>query len=298
MNAEFITYHNTANDASADSEIRYMNNNNNSVSYHFAIDDKEVVQGVPVNRNAWHCGDGNGKGNRKSIGVEVCYSKSGGDRYHKAEKLANIFVAQLLHKRGWSTDRVKPHQHWSGKFCPHRILSENRWNATLQDIQQELNKLNSVKTSSKPTQTSKPVTNLGLVDYMASKKMDSSFANRAKLATQYGIKNYKGTAEQNALLLTKLQASNTTTKPKDPVKTKEELSVSEAKKLQTQIDELNKVVKTKQNIVSGDTPDPSHAESWKWLKEVGLTNGQRPHEDLTREQFATILKRFYDLLKK
>ncbi|MGE7094387.1 hypothetical protein ACQKII_23735 [Lysinibacillus sp. NPDC048646] len=27
-----------------------------------------------MNRNAWHCGDGRGTGNMKSIGVEICYS--------------------------------------------------------------------------------------------------------------------------------------------------------------------------------------------------------------------------------
>jgi N-acetylmuramoyl-L-alanine amidase len=142
MNAEYITFHNTANDASAENEINYMIGNNNQVSYHYAIDDKEVVQGIPVNRNAWHCGDGNGIGNRKSIGVEVCYSKSGGDRYYKAEALAIKFIAQLLHERGWGVDRVKQHNHWSGKNCPHRVRAESRWQQVLDSINEELSRLN------------------------------------------------------------------------------------------------------------------------------------------------------------
>lgn len=78
MDAEYITIHNTANDASAANEISYMIGNTSSTSFHFAVDDKEVIQGLPLNRNAWHTGDGtNGTGNRKSIGVEICYSKSG-----------------------------------------------------------------------------------------------------------------------------------------------------------------------------------------------------------------------------
>ncbi len=44
--------------------------------FHIAVDDKEAVQGIPLERNAWHCGDGGGNGNRKSIGVEICYSLS------------------------------------------------------------------------------------------------------------------------------------------------------------------------------------------------------------------------------
>ena len=51
-----IVVHNTANDASANNEISYMRTNNNETSFHFAIDDKEVVQGIPLNRNAWHAG--------------------------------------------------------------------------------------------------------------------------------------------------------------------------------------------------------------------------------------------------
>lgn len=218
MNAEYITYHNTYNDAMAQSEINYMNSNNNQVSYHFAVDDKEVVQGLPLNRNGWHCGDGgSGTGNRKSIGVEVCYSKSGGSKYYAAEKLANKFIAQLLHERGWGIDRVKKHQDWSKKYCPHRILSEGRWNATLKDIQNELNKLKGKPTtSSKPTQKpSKPSTkpstgSLGLVDYMNSKKMNSNYSNRKKLAAKYGIKGYKGTASQNTQLLAKIKGGKPT----------------------------------------------------------------------------------------
>ncbi|WP_458732417.1 N-acetylmuramoyl-L-alanine amidase [Bacillus subtilis] len=148
MNAEYITIHNTANDASAAGEISYMIGNTSSTSYHFAVDDKEVVQGIPTNRNAWHTGDGtDGPGNRKSIGVEICYSKSGGAKYYAAEKLAIKFVAQLLKERGWGIDRVRKHQDWNGKFCPHRILSEGRWDDVKAAIEKELKALGG-KTSS------------------------------------------------------------------------------------------------------------------------------------------------------
>ncbi|WP_426616429.1 N-acetylmuramoyl-L-alanine amidase [Bacillus velezensis] len=139
MKAEYITIHNTANDASAANEISYMKNNSSSTSFHFAVDDKQVIQGIPTNRNAWHTGDGtNGTGNRKSIGVEICYSKSGGPKYKAAEKLAIKFVAQLLKERGWGIDRVRKHQDWNGKYCPHRILAEGRWEQVKVAIEKEL----------------------------------------------------------------------------------------------------------------------------------------------------------------
>lgn len=55
-----------------------------------------------------------------------------------------------------------------------------------------------------------------VVDYLVSKKIDSSFNNRKKLATKYGIKNYTGTASQNTQLLNKLKGgkSTGTSKPK------------------------------------------------------------------------------------
>lgn len=76
-----IIVHNTANDASARNEIKYMESNNHSTSFHYVVDDKEVVQGIPLDRNSWNTGDGaNGKGNREGISIEICYSKSGGSR--------------------------------------------------------------------------------------------------------------------------------------------------------------------------------------------------------------------------
>lgn len=131
MTPEFICVHNTANDAPAKNEISYMVTNNLQTSFHFAVDDKEIWQGLPLNRNGWHAGDGaNGTGNRKSIGIEICYSKSGGVRFTQAEERAAKLIAQLLKERGWGIDRVKKHQDFSGKNCPHRTLSLG-WNRYL-----------------------------------------------------------------------------------------------------------------------------------------------------------------------
>lgn len=89
MTVKWIVIHNTANDASAQNEVKYMQSNNNPISFHFAVDDKEIIQCLPLNRNAWNAGDGfkdNG-GNKCGIGIEICYSKSGDDRFLKAEKM-------------------------------------------------------------------------------------------------------------------------------------------------------------------------------------------------------------------
>ncbi|EHO1190903.1 N-acetylmuramoyl-L-alanine amidase family protein [Listeria monocytogenes] len=146
MKAKKITIHNTYNDASSQNETDYCKNNNNEVSFHVAVDDKEAIQVVPFNRNAWHCGDGgNGYGNRNTIGVETCYSKSGGAKYIAAEKNTIKYVAGLCVQQGIiaSKDTIKKHQDWSGKYCPHRILAEKRWPAVQQAIIDEYNRITS-----------------------------------------------------------------------------------------------------------------------------------------------------------
>lgn len=159
MVEEYITIHNTAMDAPASNEINYMIGNNSATGYHFAVDDKEVIQGLPLDRNGFACGDGKyGNGNRKSISVEICYSRSGGEKYKKAEALTIKLVAQLLHERKWSTDRVKPHQFWSGKYCPHRIFDNKEWNSIISRINAELQVLNGKKAV---TPVSAPVSERG-----------------------------------------------------------------------------------------------------------------------------------------
>lgn len=138
MSPEFIIIHNTANDASAKNEIAYMVKNDNSTSYHIAVDDVEAIQAIPFNRNSWNAGDGsNGRGNRKGIAIEICYSKSGGPKFDKAEINAAKVTAQILKQYNWSIDRVMRHKDFSGKNCPHRTMA-NGWQRFLNMVQVEL----------------------------------------------------------------------------------------------------------------------------------------------------------------
>lgn len=148
MTPKGICIHNTANDAPATNEIAYMQNNNLEVSFHIAIDDAEAIQGLPLNRNAWHAGDGgSGNGNRNYIAIEICYSESGGDRFINAEKRAVKEVAALLKQYGWGIDKVKKHQDFSNKYCPHRTLDMG-WQRFLNMVQAELNGSNQAETQS------------------------------------------------------------------------------------------------------------------------------------------------------
>lgn len=143
MDAETLTVHNTYNDASAQSEINFMKSNSSPTSFHIAVDDKEAIVGIPLNRNAFAAGDGaNGPGNRKSIHIEICYSKSGGYLYKKAEANAIELIVRLLKERNWGIDRVRYHKDWSGKNCPHRILDEGRGVSFKDEIEKALKEAN------------------------------------------------------------------------------------------------------------------------------------------------------------
>ena len=133
-----IVVHNTANDATARNEISYMTNNDYETSFHYAVDDKEIVQGLPENRNGWHASDGNGKGNREGIAIEICYSKSGGDRFIKAEENAVDLIVDILNRYNWNIDKVTKHGDYTNKYCPHRTLDMG-WDRFLNMIKEKIN---------------------------------------------------------------------------------------------------------------------------------------------------------------
>jgi len=125
MVPQYLTIHSTGNPTStARNERAWLTNpaNTRTASYHIVVDEKEVIEVLPLNEVAWHAGDGNGQGNRASIGIEICES---GNRTETLENAIEL-VADLLKKRNWGVDRLRRHYDWSRKSCP-RILMENNW---------------------------------------------------------------------------------------------------------------------------------------------------------------------------
>lgn len=177
-----IVIHNTANDASAANEISYMHRNSNQTSFHFAVDDKEIVQGIELNRNAWHASDGNGKGNREGIAIEICYSKSGGERWLKAVENAAELTAKLLKDYGWGIDKVTKHEDYTDKHCPHRILDEYGWDNFLNLVKSKMSASTAPAPAPSPTPApSKPDVTYQVWDDVKNKwlpnvKNDSDYA--------------------------------------------------------------------------------------------------------------------------
>lgn len=117
-----ITIHSTGNPASSpESERKWLENSTNKrdAAWHYVVGEGIVIQAIPENEIAWHCGKA--EGNNHSIGVEIVES---GDRL-KVLNTAAEFVSVLLKKYGWGTDRLKTHHDWTGKNCPRILIDKS-----------------------------------------------------------------------------------------------------------------------------------------------------------------------------
>lgn len=141
MKAKYITIHETANTArgaNAESHAKYLynqatNGTFRTASWHFTVDDKQIYQHLPTNENGWHAGDGNGPGNRASIGIEIAVNQDGD--YNKALENAKKLVGYLMNKEGISASNIRKHQDWSGKKCPDIMISRGNFAGFVQGIQ-------------------------------------------------------------------------------------------------------------------------------------------------------------------
>ena len=137
MNPTQICIHNTGNSgkgADAKSHNKYIHNMANLkpaqtgyASWHFSVDDKYIYQHIPLDECAWHTGDGSGStsGNRTAIGIEICENVDMAD-YHQAEENAIALAVYLMKLENISINKVKPHQAFSGKYCPRVILKRDK----------------------------------------------------------------------------------------------------------------------------------------------------------------------------
>ncbi len=134
---KWITIHDTGNSnqgANAENHAKYLRSGQASASWHFTVDDKQIIQHLPLDIIGWHAGDGgNGPGNRSSIGIEICENKDG-DRV-RAEANAAKLVAYLMKLFSLEIERVVQHNRWSGKNCPRVIRARpGGWEGFLKEV--------------------------------------------------------------------------------------------------------------------------------------------------------------------
>ena len=146
-----IAIHNTGNNgrgANAKAHNIYIHNMANLTpkdtryaSWHLSVDDKYIYQHIPFNESAWHTGDGSGlkSGNRNAIGIEICENPD--MDYAKAEENAVALSAYLMDIFNIGINKVKPHQAYSGKYCPRVILKRD---GSFSKFSNRINKANGV----------------------------------------------------------------------------------------------------------------------------------------------------------
>lgn len=143
----YITIHDTANTskgANAKAHAAYLKSDaaaNAPVSWHFTVDDTDIIQHLPITEVGWHAGDGaSGVGNNQSIGIEICENADGNRA--KAEGNAVALVAYLLRKLNIPLENVVQHNKWTGKNCPNVIRNRhNGWDIFVRGVQVQLDVL-------------------------------------------------------------------------------------------------------------------------------------------------------------
>ncbi|MDQ3624808.1 MAG: N-acetylmuramoyl-L-alanine amidase, partial [Verrucomicrobiota bacterium] len=155
LRPRYITVHSTANrGATALDHGRGMAagafrgrsrwNRTGYLTWHFTVDDRRVVQHLPLNIQGEHA-DHEGPGNRTSIAIEICEFRERRRQAAAIERAARL-VASLRRQYGVPIDHVVPHYHWpqrhfgnAHKPCPRILMDRGRpgakWRAFLKRVQ-------------------------------------------------------------------------------------------------------------------------------------------------------------------
>lgn len=141
---KYITVHQTGNrkkgaDAIAHGKL-IMNGYRYRATWHYTVDDKNIVKHFNEDIQCWHCGDGKGKGNTQSIGIELCINKDGD--YIKTIENGVKLIKYLMNKYSIPITNVVQHNYWSGKDCPKQIRKGKEgitWNRFIELIKNDEN---------------------------------------------------------------------------------------------------------------------------------------------------------------
>ena len=158
MNPRYITIHSTQSYSAGAGARAHANmlrrgalkgekNSLGYISWHYSVDDHSIYQSLPDNEQGQHA-DYEGKGNRQSIGIEMC-ENSDGNLATTIDRTARL-TAYLMKKHDIPLSRIVPHQHWEmirysdqrnlgHKNCPHFLMTNGKpgpkWDAFLRQIQ-------------------------------------------------------------------------------------------------------------------------------------------------------------------
>lgn len=171
---EYIVIHFTAGFGDTSSgNCKYFKNNVTKSSAHYFVDSKEVLQSVPLDHAARHCGgkklSGNGGSlhgictNTNSIGVELCNDKKDPE-YKPTEKTienALELVRELMKKYSIPLKNVIRHYDVTGKCCPAYWVDTTEWKVCFWSKLVAEEKMAEPKIELFPTTTKNPLQLIG-----------------------------------------------------------------------------------------------------------------------------------------
>lgn len=119
-----ITIHNTGREESAKDLFDIIENKDNSSSgCHFLIDEKDIIEVMPLSWCAFHTGKAKDYGNNNTIAIEICRSQANDELYLKAQKNAIKKIKSLMKEYSLTIDNIYFHKDFNQRtYCPHKIL--------------------------------------------------------------------------------------------------------------------------------------------------------------------------------
>lgn len=137
---KYIVIHETANHsegADAQAHADYLAAGGDAeTSWHYTVDDHQIVQHIPDNEVSWNAGDKlreNG-GNLNGISIELCVNDDGD--FDKTFDNGARLTAYLLDCYDLDTGAVLQHFNFNGKNCPMTIRETGRWDEFISLVEQ------------------------------------------------------------------------------------------------------------------------------------------------------------------
>ena len=120
LNPSAIVIHSTANiNSNAYDEAVYVcYNSQRTASYHYVVDDAQIIQVIPDNEMAYHAGN---IANLCAIGVELCET---GDRQKTLDN-GIMLVKLLMDRYNIPIDKIYTHSYFMTKNCPRILIDDN-----------------------------------------------------------------------------------------------------------------------------------------------------------------------------
>ena len=133
---KYITIHETGNTSRGSGALNHAKyiNSGSKTTWHYTVDDAQVIKHFDETVQCWHCGDGRGNGNLNSIGIEMSVNSDG--NFNKTIENTIELVRHLMNKYSIPINNVVQHNYWSGKNCPSNIRSGKpiNWNTFIDRI--------------------------------------------------------------------------------------------------------------------------------------------------------------------